>query len=69
MDLLEATDTHTRCPYKGIASYWSLKLGDKTVKDIVWSYPAPIPECPRIENLLSFYSDKVALYMDGVRTA
>jgi len=69
MDLLEPTDTHTRCPYKGVASYWSLRLGDKTVKDIVWSYPAPIQESARIENLLSFYPDKVEIYVDGVRTA
>jgi len=32
----------------------------------VWSYPAPIPECPKIENLLSFYDEKVeAVYVDG----
>jgi len=33
----------------------------------VWSYPAPIPECPKIENLLSFYNEHVDLYVDGVR--
>ncbi|HEX2645727.1 MAG TPA: DUF427 domain-containing protein [Candidatus Dormibacteraeota bacterium] len=69
MDLLEPTETHTRCPYKGVASYWSLRLGDKLVKDVVWSYPTPIQECTRIENMLSFYPDKVELYVDGVRTA
>ncbi len=66
MDLLEATDSHTRCPYKGIASYWSVRAGDKTYEDLVWSYPAPIPECPKIENLLCFYNEKVDLYVDGV---
>jgi uncharacterized protein (DUF427 family) len=65
MDLLEATDSHTRCPYKGIASYWSLNLDGKTFEDIVWSYPAPIPEIPKIENLLSFYNERVDLYVDG----
>ncbi len=66
MDLLEATDTVTHCPYKGAASYWSLRLGDKTHRDFVWAYPRPIPEIPKIENLLCFYNEKVDLYIDGV---
>jgi uncharacterized protein (DUF427 family) len=36
------------------------------IHDVVWSYPAPIPECPKIENLLSFYNERVDLYVDGV---
>ena len=66
MDLLEPTDTVTRCPYKGVARYWSLKLGDRAVSDIVWSYPNPISECTRIENLLSFYNERVEIFLDGV---
>jgi uncharacterized protein (DUF427 family) len=66
MDLLEPTDSVTLCPYKGVARYWSARVGDKLVKDIVWSYPAPIPECPKIENLLSFYNEQVDLYVDGM---
>jgi uncharacterized protein (DUF427 family) len=66
MDLLESTDTVTHCPYKGAASYWSVRIGAKTYKDFVWSYPRPIPEIPKIENLLCFYNEKVDLYVDGV---
>ncbi len=66
MDLLEPTDSVTRCPYKGAARYWSGPVGDKMIKDIVWAYPAPIPECPKIENMLSFYNERVDLYVDGV---
>jgi uncharacterized protein (DUF427 family) len=65
MELLEKVDTVTHCPYKGDASYWDLKLGDKTYRDFVWSYQRPIPEIPKIENLLSFYNEKVDLYVDG----
>jgi uncharacterized protein (DUF427 family) len=67
MDLLEATDTVTHCPYKGAASYWSLTVGDTTYKDFVWAYPRPIPEIPKIENLLCFYNEKVDLFVDGVK--
>ncbi|HEY4867599.1 MAG TPA: DUF427 domain-containing protein [Candidatus Dormibacteraeota bacterium] len=65
MDLLEPTDSLTACPYKGEARYWSVRAGGKVVKDLVWSYPAPIPECPKIENLLSFYNEKADIYVDG----
>jgi uncharacterized protein (DUF427 family) len=66
MDLLVPTATMSRCPYKGVARYWSARIGDQTVEDIVWSYPAPIPENPKIENLLSFYNERVDLHVDGV---
>jgi uncharacterized protein (DUF427 family) len=58
--------THTACPYKGIASYWSVMVGDQTVPDLVWGYPNPHPESFKIENLLAFYNEKVDIYVDGV---
>jgi uncharacterized protein (DUF427 family) len=65
MALLEPTDTVTACPYKGQAHYWSVRAGDRVLKDLIWSYPTAIAECPKIENLLSFYNEKVDLYVDG----
>ena len=66
MNLLEPTSTVTHCPYKGNASYWTLRVARKTYEDFVWAYPRPIPEIPKIENLLCFYNEKVDLYVDGV---
>ena len=65
MDLLEPTDSVSRCPYKGVASYWSVRAGGKVHKDIAWSYKSPIPECPKIENLIAFYNEKVDIEVDG----
>jgi uncharacterized protein (DUF427 family) len=65
MDLLTPTDTHSVCPYKGTASYYSVNVNGKTYDDYVWTYPLPIPECPKIENLLCFYNEKVDIYIDG----
>jgi uncharacterized protein (DUF427 family) len=65
MDLLEPTDKLTMCPYKGQAHYWSVRVADKVLGDLVWSYPVAIAECPKIENLLSFYNEKVDIYVDG----
>lgn len=64
-DLLVPSDTHTQCPYKGIASYWSAVVGDKRFDDVVWSYPDPIPECPKIKDLLCFFNEHVdAIFVD-----
>lgn len=65
MDLLTPTDTSTVCPYKGRAVYWSAEIDGTTHDDIVWSYPSPIPECPKLENLLSFFNERVEIYVDG----
>jgi uncharacterized protein (DUF427 family) len=67
MDLLEPTQTTSQCPYKGNAVYWSARIGDQVYPDIVWSYPFPTPECPKIQNLLSFYNEKVEIFVDGER--
>jgi len=43
----------------------SVRVGDRLAEDLVWYYPSPIPECSKIENLLSFYNEKVDIYVDG----
>ena len=66
MDLLVPSDKTTACPYKGRARYWSARIGDKLFPDIVWSYPEPIPECPKIKGLLAFFNEQVdEIRIDG----
>ena len=66
MDLLVPSDKVTACPYKGTARYHSVKIGDRLFPDIVWSYPDPIPECPKIKGLLCFFNEHVdAILVDG----
>jgi uncharacterized protein (DUF427 family) len=65
MDLLTPTEKHTECPFKGTASYWSVRVGDETIPDLVWSYPDPIPDAEGIAGLLCFYNEKVDLEVDG----
>lgn len=65
MDLLTPTETHTACPYKGTASYWSIKASNQVYKDLVWGYLDPIPETPKIKGLLAFYNEKLDIYVDG----
>ncbi|TIW56121.1 MAG: DUF427 domain-containing protein [Mesorhizobium sp.] len=67
LDRLRASLTRTRCPYKGIASYWSGVLKDGSLReDIAWSYRDPIAEMPRIKGLIAFYPQAVdRIHLDG----
>jgi uncharacterized protein (DUF427 family) len=59
MDLLEATDHTTTCPFKGEASYWSVRVGENVAGNAVWSYPDPIESAPPIAGYLAFYWRKM----------
>ena len=58
-DILVPSDTKSYCPYKGRASYHSVRLGDRTFRDLVWFYPAPTSACAAIADLVCFYDEKV----------
>jgi uncharacterized protein (DUF427 family) len=58
-ELLEPSYTTTRCPYKGIAHYWSLRLGERYEKDLVWTYPEPFHDGQAVRGLLCFFDDRV----------
>jgi uncharacterized protein (DUF427 family) len=55
VDLLEPTERSTRCPYKGEASYWSVRVGDRVAENAVWSYPDPIDSARPLAGYLAFY--------------
>jgi uncharacterized protein (DUF427 family) len=64
-DLLEPSATSTGCPYKGTASYHSVRVGGEVHADVVWHYPTPLPESEGIAGLVCFYNEKVELLVDG----
>jgi uncharacterized protein (DUF427 family) len=55
MDLLEESDHTTHCPFKGDASYWSVKVGDRISENAVWGYPEPIDSAAPLAGYLAFY--------------
>jgi uncharacterized protein (DUF427 family) len=57
----------SRCPYKGTASYLSVRAGGALHTDIAWTYADPVPECPRIAGLIAFFNERVDLVIDDVR--
>jgi uncharacterized protein (DUF427 family) len=65
MDLLERTDTVTRCPYKGEAHLYTVKVGNTRHEALAWIYRYPTMECAKIQGLVGFLNEKVDTYEDG----
>lgn len=54
-DLLNPTDKHTTCPWKGQASYWTITVDGQSNEDAVWSYPNPKPAAAQIKDHVAFW--------------
>jgi uncharacterized protein (DUF427 family) len=57
--VLERTDHGTRCPYKGEASYYSIRVAGRTATNAVWCYEQPFEAVSAIAGRLAFYPDRV----------
>jgi len=64
MDLMTPTDLETACPYKGVARYWSADVDGETHENILWGYDSPLPESQKVTGLVSFYNEKVDIFVD-----
>ena len=64
MDLLVPSEKHTRCPFKGEASYWSVHAGGKVAEDAVWSYPEPIKGAPDLAGWFAFYWNRMDEWLE-----
>jgi len=49
------SDKHTTCPWKGIASYYNVQVGDELNQDAAWYYPEPKEAAQRIKNYVAFW--------------
>ncbi len=58
MERLERSTHATHCPFKGDASYFSVKAGPRNA---VWSYEQPFDEMAAIREYLAFYPDQVEI--------
>jgi uncharacterized protein (DUF427 family) len=54
-EYLENTDTHTTCPWKGLASYYTLNVNGKQNPDAAWYYPQPKEAANHITNYVAFW--------------
>jgi uncharacterized protein (DUF427 family) len=49
------SSTHTRCGWKGIASYYTIKIEDDFNQDSAWYYPEPLDKARNIKNYVAFW--------------
>ena len=61
MAFLEKSDTHSRCPHKGDATYYSIQTKSVLIKDAGWSYEAPLAGVDAIAGYLAFFGENVAV--------
>ncbi|QMW03549.1 DUF427 domain-containing protein [Spirosoma foliorum] len=54
-EFLADSQTHTTCPWKGLASYYSLAVDGKTNTDAAWYYPDPKSAANQIKDRVAFW--------------
>ncbi|HMD62397.1 MAG TPA: DUF427 domain-containing protein [Stellaceae bacterium] len=64
LDLMRPTEQHTRCPYKGEASYWTIEVSTdagsiRRSENAVWAYPSPYDEVSGLAGYYAFYPNRV----------
>ncbi len=56
-ELLEPSTKRSHCPRKGEASWYTLRVGERSAADAAWRYAQPLPGCPDISRHVCFYCD------------
>lgn len=54
-DYLLESDTHTTCPWKGLASYYTIVVEGKRNANAAWYYPSPSPAAHKIAGYIAFW--------------
>ncbi|HVB73740.1 MAG TPA: DUF427 domain-containing protein [Ktedonobacteraceae bacterium] len=54
-EYFKESNTHTTCPWKGLASYYTLEVDGKENKDAAWYYPAPKDAAKQIQDYVAFW--------------
>ena len=65
-DALGASLTQTVCPYKGTASYWSVR-GRPEGTDLAWSYEKVLPDSAQLKDRVSFFDERTEVYVDDTK--
>jgi uncharacterized protein (DUF427 family) len=62
--VLEPSEKTSHCPFKGDASYYSVRAGGELHADVVWTYTDPLAAVRDIAGLVCFYEERVDLVVD-----
>jgi uncharacterized protein (DUF427 family) len=55
LQYLRPSDTHTACPWKGLASYYHIDVDGELNKDAAWYYPDPKDAAKNIKAYVAFW--------------
>jgi uncharacterized protein (DUF427 family) len=58
-DLLAPASGSTLCEWKGLARYWSVRVGDREIARAAWSYPEPFEGFEGLRDHLAFFPGRV----------
>lgn len=58
-EFLEKTEQTSYCPFKGHASYYTIRVGERVSENAVWSYEDPYDQVAALANCAAFYLDRV----------
>jgi uncharacterized protein (DUF427 family) len=54
-EFFQSSDTHSTCPWKGLASYYHIRVGEKSNQDAAWYYPEPKDAAQQIKDYIAFW--------------
>lgn len=54
-EYFQESNTHTTCPWKGIASYYNIAIDGQVNKDAAWYYPSAKEKAKNIEGYVAFW--------------
>lgn len=54
-EYFKPSETHTTCPWKGEASYYSIEVGGEVNEDAAWYYPSPKDAAMEITDHVAFW--------------
>ena len=63
-EVLVPSEHSTHCPFKGDATYHSLRVGDRVAENALWSYPEPTAEAPWLKGLAALYWNAADAWYD-----
>ena len=55
MEYFTDSSSHTRCPWKGMASYYTIAVNGKENRDAAWYYPIPSDAASMIKDRIAFW--------------
>jgi uncharacterized protein (DUF427 family) len=64
LELFDASDHHTFCPFKGEADYLSLARAERPDPNLVWTYRRPFAEVAGLAGYVAFYADRVRIEVE-----